>query len=494
MAERCGYSPTSPAGPYDRLLPITADLRRRWGVLTAQLHDALKSYSGTQLAADASQNIEQFLEFQTQANYSTPAQHKLAEYFRGRFATDTLPHLSTLPGANSCHHDHGRHLLVDGAGQITGVVGFGKVARTTHLYGIATACAYAGMNVPAPLDAMAEVIRGYMTVQPITHVEHLYNLIAVRLLAIAGTTTPAHPDCLLTTSATAAWALLARLKTIHPTLALAVFADAAAADLPLPVAHSYRSHQPEIVHPPVALQGRTLHRLDLSAGSTELGAATNYRDVRRFSQHIRRTLQRAGADYGYGGRAETRPVYTSEAFTETGNDGSRWRTVHLGIDIWGAAGTPVYAPIRWAGAQRGNRPAAAHLRSDLDSATRLTGRSSLLYALRTLSGQGNRPIPVSHRTRRDHSVPRRRDHSVLRRRVGQWRLATALALPGNTRHVRLERRLPRGGLPGASKRLFVHLPGPYSVFRPLPARYYRAQPRFGRARYSRPSPTRPITW
>ncbi len=40
-----------------------------------------------------------------------------------------------------------------------------------------------------------------------------------------------------------------------------------------------------------------------------------------------------------------RPFYTTDAYQVMGNEGAQWRTVHLGLDIWGPAHTSVYAPL-----------------------------------------------------------------------------------------------------------------------------------------------------
>src|SRR5690606_28539933 len=48
-----------------------------------------------------------------------------------------------------------------------------------------------------------------------------------------------------------------------------------------------------------------------------------------------------GAKMGAGGYAENRIIYTSKVFT--GNEEPR--SLHLGIDVWAPAGTPVMAPL-----------------------------------------------------------------------------------------------------------------------------------------------------
>jgi peptidoglycan LD-endopeptidase LytH len=61
----------------------------------------------------------------------------------------------------------------------------------------------------------------------------------------------------------------------------------------------------------------------------------------KFSQYINQKLSAARARYGIGGYNEDRVLYRrSGRFT-----GTEQRSIHLGIDIWGPAGTKVYTPL-----------------------------------------------------------------------------------------------------------------------------------------------------
>ena len=60
-----------------------------------------------------------------------------------------------------------------------------------------------------------------------------------------------------------------------------------------------------------------------------------------FTSYINRSLVANNAKYGIGGYKENRTLYRrSELFA-----GEEERSIHLGIDIWGPAGTPVYAAL-----------------------------------------------------------------------------------------------------------------------------------------------------
>jgi len=68
-------------------------------------------------------------------------------------------------------------------------------------------------------------------------------------------------------------------------------------------------------------------------------------DTERFSEYIDDVLEDAGATYGIGGYGELRTVYSRSKLFDAGNDLEEPRRLHLGTDIWGKEGTPVFAPF-----------------------------------------------------------------------------------------------------------------------------------------------------
>lgn len=103
--------------------------------------------------------------------------------------------------------------------------------------------------------------------------------------------------------------------------------------------HSYHTH------PAVSFDPATdkLLLLDFTDDNKELTPDT-INDTEEFAKYISHRLKITHAKFGIGGYDEHRTVYSrSKVFDATG--GEEPRRLHLGIDIWGNANTPVFAPI-----------------------------------------------------------------------------------------------------------------------------------------------------
>jgi len=96
-----------------------------------------------------------------------------------------------------------------------------------------------------------------------------------------------------------------------------------------------------------------LLQLDFTAANKELSTSL-LDDTNLFSHYINDKLTAAGARYGIGGYNEDRILYKrSNHFEMIGAKISSFgedaevacRSIHLGIDIWGPAGTKVFVPI-----------------------------------------------------------------------------------------------------------------------------------------------------
>ncbi|SER25073.1 aminotransferase class III-fold pyridoxal phosphate-dependent enzyme [Neolewinella agarilytica] len=324
----------------DELNPRTKSLRHEWGRTAGRLSAALSDFSHPATPTVYKWNPASSSDYRHLAKFLSEEERELANFFWDRFERDALPKIKDLRYGINYQDAHEQNLLVDDEGHISGVIDFGDAMYAPTVCELAVTCAYAGMHLPDPLGGMAEVVRGYQEVFPLEEEEIsvLFDLIIGRLLltvATAAENLHREPEnAYLQVSAAPAWALLRKLRTVPPELARVLFGGSVS---PL-----------KFTKPPhsiVALAGKQLMTMDLSVGSLDLGNNANFEDLGRFTTHIRRMLEDNDADFGIGGYGEVRPIYTTDAYAQEGNYGPRWRTTHLGLDVWGPAGTPVYAPF-----------------------------------------------------------------------------------------------------------------------------------------------------
>jgi 4-aminobutyrate aminotransferase-like enzyme/Ser/Thr protein kinase RdoA (MazF antagonist) len=284
------------------------------------------------------------------------AQRAIVEQGLGYFQKHAAPTLPLLRHSVNYNDANDYNLMTergrDGHYRIAGLFDFGDAVHTATINELAVALAYAMMEQPDPAGAAVEVIRGYHKAFPLEEAEvaALPALVWARLLISVTVSTlnqQAAPDrAYLQVSNNTAWALLQRLQGISYNLLHYYFRHACGWE-PCPQATVFqdwiREEQPAFA--PVSPIPEQWRQMDLGVGSLELGNNRNFEDEYRFERHLRRIMEDDGVEFGLGGYGEVRPFYTTDAYQVEGNSGPRWRTVHLGLDVWAAAGTPVFAPL-----------------------------------------------------------------------------------------------------------------------------------------------------
>jgi murein DD-endopeptidase MepM/ murein hydrolase activator NlpD len=106
---------------------------------------------------------------------------------------------------------------------------------------------------------------------------------------------------------------------------------------------NYINNHPEVIGKVVDFDADNdrLYQLDLTAANKELTAEL-INNTLLFSQWVSDKLYDNQCRYGIGGYMEHRTIYAFSSHFDTDDEPRR---LHLGVDIWGSAGTPIYTPL-----------------------------------------------------------------------------------------------------------------------------------------------------
>ncbi|MAT53498.1 MAG: alanine--glyoxylate aminotransferase [Saprospirales bacterium] len=279
-----------------------------------------------------------------------------ATAFLAAFRRQVLPQLPSLRKSVIHNDANDYNVLVDGDPgnqRVSGIIDFGDAVYTATVCDLAIAITYGVMGCREPLEAAVQIVRGFNEAYPLRENELalLHTLVGTRLLislTASALNRRLHPDNeYLLISEAPSRALLAKWAAIHPALAHYRFREACGME-PCPLRPAFdawlAAHAGQL-QPVIHLPKEKTATLDLSVGSTALGHNRNFEELTRFAKTIGQMLEQAGAEAGIGGYAEVRPFYTTDSYATMGDNGPRWRTVHLGVDVWMPAGTPVHAPL-----------------------------------------------------------------------------------------------------------------------------------------------------
>jgi 4-aminobutyrate aminotransferase-like enzyme/Ser/Thr protein kinase RdoA (MazF antagonist) len=279
-----------------------------------------------------------------------------------------LPHLRR----SVIHGDANDHNVIVGPArpgprEVVAVVDFGDMHRGLVSAEPAVAAAYALLGSRDPLAAAARVVAGYHAAFPLRddEIARLWPLIVMRLavsvINSAASRRSRPGEAYLAVSEGPAWEALERLDAVHPrfahyTLRAACGLEAVPDGGPV---REWLASQTARAAPVLDTDLRTepCVVIDLGVGSRFLGADPGAGATGPASVAINRRMDEAGARVAIGRYGEVRALYTSPLFG-TGEPGGERRTVHLAIDLFAAAGTPVHAPLEGSVQALGNNPAS----------------------------------------------------------------------------------------------------------------------------------------
>ncbi|MCU0647310.1 MAG: aminotransferase class III-fold pyridoxal phosphate-dependent enzyme [Gemmatimonadaceae bacterium] len=238
----------------------------------------------------------------------------------------------------------------DGVPRLTGLIDFGDVLEGPVVAELAIAGAYLVLDHPHPERALAAFVAGYNRVSPLTatQCDLLWPLLLMRLavsVTNAAMVRQERPDDpYVSISEGPAWRFLARAATtadaqMRARLRLACgLPPTDGAERVRQWLTSHRTHFAPV------MGGVDLARLP--TGSLAMRSALVPRDPMRMTHDEAATLG-AAAGVGsawIGSYGEPRAVYTASAFRLGAHPTADRRTVHLGVDVFLPAGTPVHAP------------------------------------------------------------------------------------------------------------------------------------------------------
>lgn len=362
--------------------PHTPALLHSLGSLLGRFDATLQNFTHPAAERTLKWDVRHALWIRDYLHYiADPRRRAIVEHFLAYFEEHVVPLLPTLR-TSIIHHDANDYnvlvseITLDEPAQVVSVIDFGDMVRTYTVCEPAIAAAYAMLGKADPLATAAAVVGGYHEAFPLTETELsvLYPFICMRLCVSVVNSAyqqQIEPDnAYLTISEQPAWALLEQLggrdivhsnvnahgrnelrpyANVHPHFAHYILRHACHLP-PCPQtgtisrwlkenAHTFSS----VVEPDVHTSDMVV--FDLSVGSHELSNLLDFSDIRAFNRHIFGRMRDAESQIGIGRYNETRLIYTGDQYKIVTNDGPEWRTVHIGLDVFMEAGTPVMAPL-----------------------------------------------------------------------------------------------------------------------------------------------------
>jgi 4-aminobutyrate aminotransferase-like enzyme/Ser/Thr protein kinase RdoA (MazF antagonist) len=282
------------------------------------------------------------------SDIAAPADRDLVERALDRHARRAVPHLERLRAA-VVHHDLNDHNLLVAGDEVTGIIDFGDLHMGRQVNELAVLLAYTLLDAPDLVATTRQVVSGYVEHQPLDELELqvLFDLVVARLaMSVAISSHRSRQfagNDYLTISQRPALRLLGRLMAVRPDMWWFVARDAAG--LTAVPRHDgivawMRSAGCRPMGPlPFDLGRAPRITISLAAGAPGTEHAS---DPVAYGAWLDERMRAHGAVVAFGAYGEDRTCYEGDQFR---TDAPEPRSVHLGIDLFVAAGTPVRAML-----------------------------------------------------------------------------------------------------------------------------------------------------
>ncbi|WP_288956441.1 aminotransferase class III-fold pyridoxal phosphate-dependent enzyme [uncultured Polaribacter sp.] len=236
--------------------------------------------------------------------------------------------------------------------KVNAIIDFGDAVKTQIINDLAITCAYAIMDTEDPLETSLAIVIGYHSTFQLEEkeLEFLYTLIGIRLVisvtksAINKIENPKNKYLLI--SEKPAWEVLRKWRTISANFAHYSFRNACGFEAH-PNHHKFKNWAKNNTFSLSELfptiNRNQIHHLDLSVSSTFTGHQEEFNNLDLFQFKIVQLQKQVPDKIIAGGYLEPRALYTSTEYDTIGNYGRQSRSIHLGIDFWLPANTPVHA-------------------------------------------------------------------------------------------------------------------------------------------------------
>jgi 4-aminobutyrate aminotransferase-like enzyme/Ser/Thr protein kinase RdoA (MazF antagonist) len=336
--------------------PQLNSLRLSLGEQCGQLTAALQGFDHPEARRSTAWDIAGSLWTREQIGLFEEDEREVITYFQDRFETDMEDYYKLRKSV--VHNDANDNNILVSSGlsnpEVTALIDYGDAIYTQIINDVAITCAYAIMELNDPLDAALPIVRGYHSSFALKEEElaHLFNAIAMRLIisvtksAMSKREEPENEYLLI--SEKPAWELLKKWRQISPDLALYTFREACEFS-PHPHQDAFRGwagqHDFRVSQLFPTIKKDAIHHVDMSVSSTWLGHEKEFNDLELFQFKIDRLQSEHPDNVIAGGYLEPRSIYTTSGYDKIGNNGPESRTIHLGIDFWLPAGTPVHAML-----------------------------------------------------------------------------------------------------------------------------------------------------